>query len=396
MIQTMGFHELFLQRHRKAVDEFLRIHFVSQALSNFTKLAGGLEALLIATTTVSLMMFVSLSSTDKGQLAITVAYALTIPQLLSFCMMMKVVMALFILSLERFMEYKQLQPEPEWKKPADADLLQRPWPSAGSLSLENASLVYRPGLPPALREISFAVPGGERIGIVGRTGAGKSSIMLLLFRIFDPAAGVVKIDGVNILSVGLHALRKHLSIIPQEPLLLAGSVRHNLDPFGQYEEKELAKALVTVGLDPASLDRELGGEDGSAGLSVGEAQLVSLARTLLRGPQTKICVMDEPTANIDMATDEKIQRVVREAFVANGTTLMVIAHRLSTIIDFSRILVMDSGQVAEYGRGSTLLDDPTSRLSLLVDALGPSAAAQLRAKAAKAEPSRVIESAPQG
>jgi ABC-type multidrug transport system fused ATPase/permease subunit len=269
LIQLMGYHDVFLHRHFRNSNRFLHLTFVTQSVQNWTKMVGGCAALLIGAFAVTFILFVgsSSSSSDPGQVGITVAYSLTVPSLLSFLYYMKMMVSLFLLSLERFVEYQKVDQEASWHHgPSDEKVLAAAWPSAGKISFSNAALRYRPELPRALDGVTFDLPGGSRTGVVGRTGAGKSSLMLLLFRILEPETGVVTIDGVDICSVGLHTLRKHLAIIPQHSLLLRGTVRHNLDPFGERPDGELTRVLQRVGLgkDPGMLDRDL--SDGSAGI----------------------------------------------------------------------------------------------------------------------------------
>lgn len=186
------------------------------------------------------------------------------------------------------------------------------------------------------------------MGVVGRTGAGKSSLIVPLFRLVDPYSGRVLLDGIDVQGVGLQQLRRCMSIIPQEPLLLTGTIRDNLDPFGDRNDADLVKVLADVGLD-LSLDGCV--NQGASGLSGGERQLVTMARALLQ--KAVVCVMDEPTSQVDHKTDAAVQRAVRECLV--GRTLMTIAHRLQTVIDFDIIVVMDSGKVVENGSPTELL-----------------------------------------
>jgi ATP-binding cassette subfamily C (CFTR/MRP) protein 1 len=277
------------------------------------------------------------------------------------------------------------------------------WPSVGTVVFEDVSLIYRPGLPPAVRNVSFVLPGGTRTGVVGRTGAGKSSLVVLLFRICEPSTGRLLIDGRDTAGLGLQTLRKSMSVIPQQPLLMKGSVKHNLDPFELHSDDALAAVLRRVGLLANSgeyssgteseggleekdamevLNRQVAGGGEAVGLSAGQQQLLSFARTLLS--PAKIVVMDEPTSNIDFKTDASIQDVVRTTFKEQNRTVITIAHRLNTIIDFEQILVMSEGRLIEQGEPVHLLDDPSTELHAMANALGESAACQLHEKAERA------------
>ncbi len=163
------------------------------------------------------------------------------------------------------------------KQPHQASM----WPAKGGVEFEDVSLVYRQGLPPAVSSVSFRIGGGQRVGVVGRTGAGKSSLVVLLFRIVEPSSGVVRIDGADTTTLGLQTLRQCMSVIPQSPLLIKGTVRYNLDPFGLHSEERLRETMRKVGLPPELLDNKVGGGDSTSGLSAGQQQMLSFGRTLL-------------------------------------------------------------------------------------------------------------------
>lgn len=267
-------------------------------------------------------------------------------------------------SLERLLEYKfALAQEPPWRKASDPT--SKSWPSAALVCFEDVKLRYRPGLPLALDGFSLTVAGKEKLGIVGRTGAGKSSITSVLFRLVDCEAGHVLIDGLDITTLGVHTLRQAMSMIPQDPIVMSGTVRYNLDPFNKHAEEDLQHVLKEAGLAPAvTLETDAGG--GSATLSSGQKQLVTFGRTLLQG--TRLVVMDEPTASVDMQTDRLLQIVARRVFAER--TVITIAHRLETIKDCDRIAVMEAGRLVELGSPTDLLKNPNSRLALMNKASG--------------------------
>lgn len=241
------------------------------------------------------------------------------------------------------------------------------WPSSGTIQFRNLHLKYRPELPLVLRGVNMEISAGQKIGICGRTGAGKSSLMIALFRICEFEAGTVMIDGVDIQTVGLGRLRRSLAIIPQDPVLYSGSLRSNLDPFEQYSDDDIWTSLKRVHLAESVLKWGSGldfvvSECGD-NLSVGQRQLVCIARALLKN--SKIVVLDEATANVDSATDNLIQTTIQETFVTN--TVLTIAHRIHTIMHCDRIAVMDAGQVVEFGSPKELLQQPTTIFSSLVN-----------------------------
>ncbi len=211
-----------------------------------------------------------------------------------------------------------------------------------------------------MREVSFTCSGSQRVGIVGRTGAGKSSLTMGLFRLIEPAGGKILIDGVDVSTLGLHDLRSKLSIIPQDPVLFAGSLRMNLDPFDQYSDEEVTTALRQAHLgdflesSPGKLAFAV--QEGGSNLSVGQRQLVCLGRALLK--RSKVLVLDEATAAVDVETDEVIQGTIREQF--SNSTIITIAHRLNTIIDYDKIVVLSTGSIKEFDSPENLLKDKSS------------------------------------
>ena len=221
------------------------------------------------------------------------------------------------------------------------------------------SLVYRPGLPKAVDGISFELRPGEKVGVVGRSGAGKSTLMVLLLRLNEVTEGRILIDGVDISKIGLGKLRKAIAVVPQEPLLIEGTVQENLDPFAEHSSQKLAEVLEKVELEPSLLAQA----SSASTLSQGERQLLTLARTLLW--PSRVRVFDEPTSNIDAATDRLIQRFLRSPTMFGQSTQITVAHRLQTVVSCDRILVMSSGKVVESGPPRELLDRPSSHLSAL-------------------------------
>ncbi|KAF9090660.1 hypothetical protein BGX29_011350 [Mortierella sp. GBA35] len=260
---------------------------------------------------------------------------------------------------------------PENKPPAD-------WPSEGAISFKNVSMRYRPELPRVLRDISFDVQAGHKVGVVGRTGAGKSSLIQALFLLSELDAGQILMDGIDTTTLGTGDLRPKIAIIPQDPVLFQGTFRYNLDPLAQHTEQDLWQALETSDLKSYVQSQE-GGLDAMVSaqgenLSVGQRQLVCLSRALLA--KSKIVVLDEATASVDMATDALIQKAIRVDFA--HSTVVTVAHRINTIIDYDRILVMHQGQVAEYDTPRNLLSNLDSVFSSMVAETGAQNATHLR------------------
>ncbi|BBN10413.1 hypothetical protein Mp_5g03360 [Marchantia polymorpha subsp. ruderalis] len=279
-------------------------------------------------------------------------------------------------AVERMLEYRH---RIEHEGPITPSQITPPqdWPTEGAIEFETLEMRYRPGLPLVLKGVSMSINGGEVVGVVGRTGSGKSSLMLCLFRLVEPASGRIKIDGIDIGNITLKNLRSRLSIIPQEPILFSGTVRTNIDPFSAHSDDEIWKVLERSHLKdkvtelPGKLDADVAeyGEN----FSVGERQLLCLARVLLRS--CKILIMDEATSSVDFETDKLIQGTIRTHL--RGTTMLIIAHRINTVIDASRVLVLSQGKVVEYDTPAALLDRPQGIFSTLVQDTGESTAGHL-------------------
>ncbi|XP_032208471.1 multidrug resistance-associated protein 1-like isoform X6 [Mustela erminea] len=255
-------------------------------------------------------------------------------------------------SIERVCEYENMDKEAPWimsKRPPSQ------WPEKGIVEFINYQARYRDDLGLALRDITFQTHGEEKIGIVGRTGAGKSTLSNCLFRIVERSGGKIIIDGIDISTIGLHDLRGRLNIIPQDPVLFSGTLQMNLDPLDKYSDRELWEVLELCHLKDfvQSLPKKLLHEisEGGENLSVGQRQLVCLARALLR--KTKILILDEATASIDFETDTLVQTTIRKEF--SDCTVLTIAHRLHSIVDSDRVLVLDSGRITEFETPQNLI-----------------------------------------
>ncbi|KPU73771.1 uncharacterized protein Dana_GF14209, isoform E [Drosophila ananassae] len=297
--------------------------------------------------------------TNPGLVGLSVSYALQVTQTLNWLVRMTSDIETNIVSVERIKEYGETKQEAPWELEADKNKPKN-WPEEGRVEFQNFQVRYREGLDLVLRGVSFNIKGGEKVGIVGRTGAGKSSLTLALFRIIESAGGRIAIDGVDIATMGLHMLRSRLTIIPQDPVLFSGSLRMNLDPFEVNTDDEIWKALELSHLKlfvkslAAGLNHEIA--EGGENLSVGQRQLVCLARALLR--KTKVLVLDEATAAVDLETDDLIQKTIRTEF--KECTVLTIAHRLNTILDSDKVIVLDKGQITEFASPTELLDNPKS------------------------------------
>ncbi|KFR07766.1 Canalicular multispecific organic anion transporter 2, partial [Nipponia nippon] len=314
----------------------------------------------------ALFAVIGKNSLNAGLVGLSVSYALQVTLSLNWMVRMTSELETNIVAVERIKEYSETETEAPWiiegKSPPED------WPSKGELEFVNYSVRYRKGLDLVLKGLNLKVHGGEKIGIVGRTGAGKSSMTLCLFRILEAVKGEIKIDGVKISEIGLHDLRSRLTIIPQDPVLFSGTLRMNLDPFNKYTDEDIWKALELshlkrfVSSQPSMLDYEC--SEGGENLSVGQRQLVCLARALLR--KTRVLILDEATAAIDLETDDLIQMTIRTQF--EDCTVLTIAHRLNTIMDYTRVLVLDNGTIAEFDTPASLIASKGIFYSMAKDA----------------------------
>lgn len=301
----------------------------------------------------ALLCVIGRGDLDPGTTGLSLSYSLSVTATLNWLVRMSGDLESNIVAVERLKEYALTPTEAPWELPEKKP--KAGWPEEGKVEFVNYATRYRQGLDLVLRGISCAVKSGERVGIVGRTGAGKSSLTLSLFRIIESTQGSIIIDGVDVSKIGLHDLRSRITIIPQDPVLFSGTLRINLDPFKTHTDEELWKALEHSHLKdfasglPDGLEHPI--TEGGENISVGQRQLVCLARALLR--KTKILVLDEATAAVDLETDDLIQATIRQEFT--DCTILTIAHRLNTIMDSNRILVLDKGLVAEYDSPEHLL-----------------------------------------
>lgn len=293
-----------------------------------------------------------------GLVGLSVSYALQVTSALNMLVRQTAELETNVVAVERLKEYSEVETEAEWIRP-----FRRPphdWPANGGVIFHDYKTRYREGLDLVLRGISFQVLGGQKVGIVGRTGAGKSSLTVALFRLIESTGGQIVIDGQRISDIGLHDLRGKLTILPQDPVLFSGTLRMNIDPFNAYTDENIWHALQHSHLKafveglPEGLQHECG--EGGQNLSVGQRQLVCLARTLLR--KSKILILDEATAAVDMETDDLIQKTIRTEF--KDSTVLTIAHRLNTIMDYDKVLVLDQGLVKEYDSPDNLLKNKSS------------------------------------
>uniref|UniRef100_A0A8D2LBI3 ABC-type glutathione-S-conjugate transporter n=1 Tax=Varanus komodoensis TaxID=61221 RepID=A0A8D2LBI3_VARKO len=347
VIRAYGHQERFLQHNEKIVDinqKSVYSWIVSNRwLAMRLEFVGNLVVFFAA-----LLAVFAKNSLQGGIVGLSISSALSVTQTLNWLVRMTSELETNIVAVERVHEYTEAPWETAQRPPSN-------WPSRGEIRFIDYQVRYRPELGLVLDGINCDIKSTEKVGIVGRTGAGKSSLTNCLFRILEAAGGKILIDGLDVATLGLHDLRQKLTIIPQDPVLFSGSLRMNLDPFDQYSDEEVWHALELAHMKSFvhSLPEGLSHPVSEAGenLSVGQRQLMCLARALLR--KSKILILDEATAAVDMETDHLIQETIRTEF--SNCTVLTIAHRLHTIMDSNRVLVLQAGKIVEFDSPEILL-----------------------------------------
>ncbi|KAL8939767.1 MAG: hypothetical protein Q9216_003181 [Gyalolechia sp. 2 TL-2023] len=352
----------YRQQHRFAlenewrVDENMRAYFPSINANRW--LAVRLEFIgsfiILAAASFAIVSVATGGGLSAGMVGLAMSYALQITQSLNWIVRQTVEVETNIVSVERVLEYARLPSEAPERISKNKPKIG--WPAHGAVDVRNYSTRYRPGLDLVLKNVNLDIKAREKIGVVGRTGAGKSSLTLALFRIIEPVSGGISIDEMDTSIIGLRDLRSRLAIIPQDAALFEGSVRDNLDPGHVHDDTDLWSALEHARLKEHvwSMDGRLEGriQEGGANLSSGQRQLVSLARALLT--PTNILVLDEATAAVDVQTDALLQTTLRSS-TFKDRTVITIAHRINTILDSDRIVVLDRGSVAEFDTPAALV-----------------------------------------
>ncbi|TPX74086.1 hypothetical protein CcCBS67573_g04636 [Chytriomyces confervae] len=334
--------------------------------------------LMSSTIILALILLAPLKIVETGTISISLVYAISLSNLIIGALMALSVVEASFSSVERLNHYSQKLPqEPSHHLPVDSTL--NNWPSSGQISFKNLEIRYESRPDHAvIKNLSFQIQAGEKVGIVGRTGSGKSTLVSALFRTMELTHGSIQIDERNIAHMGLQALRSSLEMIPQEPILFNGTLRSNLDMRSQYTDEQMWNALDLVGMKSMvanskdQLDMRV--TEGGENISMGQRQLLCLAKAILAKP--KILVMDEATAAVDGEADQKIQDALFRDF--KDATVISIAHRLNTVARFDKVLVLSGGELKEYDSPHVLLSRPESEFSQLVDATGESNSVLIR------------------
>ncbi|GFS03367.1 multidrug resistance-associated protein 5 [Elysia marginata] len=362
-VQAYRLEKQFHQRQCQLLDSNSVALFLFQTASRWLALRLDLVSAGVALVT-GLLILCGWDHINPAMAGLALAFSLQMSGLFQFTARLAVETEARFTSVQRMLEYCN----DDSKEASSTSEPEKGWPAKGSIQFKNVSLRYRSDLPLALSGVSFDVQPQEKIGIVGRSGAGKSSLAMALFRLFEVEQGQICVDGQDIWEIPLEQLRSALSVIPQDPVLFAGTLRYNLDPFGHFSDADLWQALEKchvsdmVKMSEHQLDTLV--TEGGSNFSVGERQLLCLARALLR--KSKIVILDEATAAVDSETDCLIQETLRVAF--QECTMLVIAHRLATVLLCDKILVMDASKVLEFDTPTNLMSSEESKFKAMLKA----------------------------
>ncbi|XP_043689683.1 ABC transporter C family member 3-like isoform X1 [Telopea speciosissima] len=364
IIRSFDQEPRFMEMNLKLIDCYSRPKFHNAGAMEW--LSFRLNILSSLTFALFLVFLIAMPEgvTDPGIMGLAVTYALSLNMLQSSFIRNLCNLENNIISVERILQYTCIPSEPplviEVNRPA------HDWPSLGKVDIVNLQVRYAPHLPLVLRGLTCTFPGGMKTGIVGRTGSGKSTLIQALFRIVEPAAGHIVIDGVDISKIGLHDLRSRLSIIPQDPTMFEGTVRNNLDPLEEHTDEQIWEALdrCQLGDEVRKNERKLDSAvtENGENWSMGQRQLVCLGRALLKS--SKVLVLDEATASVDTATDNLIQHTLRQQF--SESTVITIAHRITSVLASDMVLLLDNGLIVEYDSPVKLLENRSSSFTKLV------------------------------
>ncbi|KAI3703062.1 hypothetical protein L6452_28817 [Arctium lappa] len=354
----------FQDTNLKLNDDFSRPKFHGAAAMEW--LGIRLDMLSSVTFAAFLIFLISIpeGTIDPSIAGLAATYGLTLNTLNGWVVWTLTNLENKIISVERIFQYSSIPSEPplviESNRPDDQ------WPSQGEVDIRHLQVRYAPHMPLVLRGLTCTFNGGKKTGIVGRTGSGKSTLIQTLFRLVEPAAGQIMIDGINISTIGLHDLRSKLSIIPQDPTMFEGTIRSNMDPLEEYTDDKIWEALdkCQLGDEVRKKEEKLDSTvtENGENWSVGQRQLVCLGRVLLK--KTKVLVLDEATASVDTATDGMIQQTLAQHF--SDSTVIMIAHRITSVLDSDMVLVLEQGLIDEYDSPTKLLEDKSSSFAKLV------------------------------
>ncbi|XP_020101725.1 ABC transporter C family member 14-like isoform X1 [Ananas comosus] len=356
-IRCFNKEDSFFNENLNRVNSSLRMDFHNNGANEWLGFRLELIGSFVLSITALLLVSLPRNFIEPEFVGLSLSYGLSLNAVVFFAITVSCAIENRMVSVERIKQFTNIPSEAPWRI---KDCLPSPnWPTKGDIDIIDLKVRYRPNTPLVLNGISISIRGGEKVGVVGRTGSGKSTLIQALFRLVEPSGGKIIIDEVDICTLGLHDLRSRFGIIPQEPVLFEGTIRSNIDPIEQYSDDEIWQALErcqlkeAVASKPEKLDALV--VDNGENWSVGQRQLLCLGRVMLK--RSKILFMDEATASVDSQTDAVIQRIIREDFAA--CTIISIAHRIPTVMDCDRVLVVDAGRAKEFDTPSNLLERPS-------------------------------------
>ncbi|KAE9611527.1 hypothetical protein Lal_00011930 [Lupinus albus] len=347
----------FSEENVKRVNDNLRMDFHNFSSNEWLGFRLELLGSLMFCCSTLFMIMLPSSIIKPENVGLSLSYGISLNSVLFFAVYMSCFIENKMVSVERIKQFTNIPSESAWK--IEGRSPPSNWPGHGNVDIKDLQVRYRPNTPLVLKGITLSISGGEKIGVVGRTGSGKSTLIQVFFRLVEPTGGKIIIDGIDISVLGLHDLRSRFGIIPQEPVLFEGTVRSNIDPTGQYTEEEIWRSLDrcqlkgVVAAKAEKLDALV--VDNGDNWSVGQRQLLCLGRVMLK--QSGLLFMDEATASVDSQTDAVIQKIIREDFASR--TIISIAHRIPTVMDCNRVLVVDAGRAKEFDKPSNLLQRPS-------------------------------------
>lgn len=356
-IRSFQKQDRFCQENIRRVNDNLRMDFHNNGSNEWLGFRLELLGSFILCMSTLFMVLLPSSIIKPENVGLSLSYGLSLNGVMFWAVYMSCFVENRMVSVERVKQFTKIPSEAEWEI---KDRLPPPnWPTQGNVDLKDLQVRYRPNTPLVLKGLTLSIHGGEKIGVVGRTGSGKSTLIQVLFRLVEPSGGKIIIDGIDISILGLHDLRSRFGIIPQEPVLFEGTVRSNIDPVGAYSDEDIWKSLDRCQLKDvvASKSEKLDAKvaDDGDNWSVGQRQLLCLGRVMLK--RSKLLFMDEATASVDSQTDAVIQKIIREDFAS--CTIISIAHRIPTVMDCDRVLVVDAGRAKEFDKPSRLIERPS-------------------------------------
>ena len=360
IIRAYNYESKFEDKFNKRLNNFLKVKIVQSGASSWF----GVHLDLVSFVLLVFILLFSLyfkSSLSPETMGILLSYSIKIIEYLFYVMERYTLLERLLTSVERCVNFTKIVQELPSNTELDKTLTS--FPEKGKIEFKNYSVKYRPETELVLKNLNFVIQPGEKVGVVGRTGSGKSTLCLCLFRILEAHSGSITIDDIDISKLGLDVLRKNMTIIPQDPTLIAGTLRENVDPTQEYSDNAIIEALVEVGLEYLVKDKSIEHQivENGNNLSAGERQLICIARATLR--KSKIILMDEATSSIDYKTETVIQESISK--VMKTSTVITIAHRIKTIINYDKILVLESGRIVEFDSPKELLKKEHSLFSEL-------------------------------